>query len=130
VSLHLEILVPDGTVLDTTISAIQAADASGRFGLLPAHESLLTVLAPCMVVYRDENGVEHYAAVDGGVLLLEEGRVAIITSDAVTADRVEDVAKAVQAMLEERRQQEHSARTAFAELESSLLRELGKVERP
>jgi F-type H+-transporting ATPase subunit epsilon len=127
--LHLEILVPDGVVLETAVSALQAADASGRFGLLPAHETILTVLVPCVLEYRDENGTAHYAAVDGGVLQLEDGCASIITSDAITAHRVEEVA-AVQTMRDERRLQERSARAAFAELGSSLMRELGKVEQP
>ncbi|MGB3929464.1 MAG: F0F1 ATP synthase subunit epsilon, partial [Sphingobium sp.] len=65
--LTLEILAPDHTVLDTQVASIEAADASGRFGLLPGHEPFVTVLEPCVLIYVDDQGIERYGAVDGGV---------------------------------------------------------------
>jgi F-type H+-transporting ATPase subunit epsilon len=128
-SLDLEILVADGVVLRKCVTGLQATDASGRFGLLPHHQAFLTLLAPCLLTFRDENGREGYAAADGGVLLLEDDHVAVVTREAVVADRLEAVAPAVAAMLEARRLQEQTARAEFVELQTSLLRELGKVER-
>lgn len=128
-SMQLEILVPDGVVVQARVQSVQAADASGRFGLLPNHEAFLTLLSPCVLVYRDDNGQEHYAAADGGVLLLENNRVAVATREAVTADQLDEVADAVTAMLESRRAHEKTARAEFAELQSALLQELRKAER-
>jgi F-type H+-transporting ATPase subunit epsilon len=128
-SLELELLVPDGVVVRARITGLQATDASGRFGLLPGHEAFLTLLAPCVLFYRDEEGREHYAAADGGVVLLEGDRVAVVTREAVVADRIEEVADAAAAMLEGRRLRERTARAEFAELQTSLLHELGEVQR-
>jgi F-type H+-transporting ATPase subunit epsilon len=129
--LELEILVPDRVVVEGRIRALQAADASGRFGIRTGHEDFLTVLVPCVVRYQPESGAERFAAVDGGVLLLERGRIAIATRDAVVSDRLEKVADAAAAMLEARREKERAARSGFAELEMTLLRELRKaVPRP
>jgi F-type H+-transporting ATPase subunit epsilon len=128
-SLDLEILVPDGVVTRARVTALQAADASGRFGLLPGHEAFLTLLAPCVLSYRDGQGQEVYVAVDGGVLLLERDRVKVVSREAVTAARLEEVADAAAAMLEARRQREHLARVEFAELQTTLLRELREVQR-
>ena len=44
-------------------------------------------------------GRESFAAVDGGVLLLEGGRISVVTRDAVVAERLEDVADEAAAML-------------------------------
>jgi F-type H+-transporting ATPase subunit epsilon len=130
-SLELEILAPDRVVLEERVVSLQAADASGRFGLRSGHEDFLTVLVPCVVRFQPETGVERFAAVDGGVLRLDRGRVAIATRDAVVADGLEQVADAAAAMLEARREKERAARSGFAELETTLLRELRKaVERP
>ncbi|MHB1556877.1 MAG: F0F1 ATP synthase subunit epsilon [Isosphaeraceae bacterium] len=130
-SLELEILAPDRVLLKARVVSIQAADASGRFGLRSGHEDFLTVLVPCVLRFRPEGGAERFAAVDGGVLLLEQGQVAIATRDAVIADRLDQVADAAAAMLEARRQAELSARSGFAELETALIRELRKaVQRP
>ena len=128
-SLDLEILVPDSVVVRTRVRRLQASDASGRFGVLPGHEPFLTLLVPCVLCYEDEAGRERYAAADGGVMLLEQKEVSVITREAVVAERLEEVADAVAAMLEKRRLQEQTARAEFAELQTTLLRELRKVEK-
>jgi len=127
-TLDLEILVPDGTVVRTRTTSVQATDASGRFGLLPGHQAFLTLLAPCVLVFREEDGRERYAAADGGVLRLEGEQVSVVTREAVVADRLEEVADAAAAMLRARQAEERTARAEFAELQFSLLRELRKVE--
>ena len=129
-SMELEILVPDGVVLRERVTALQAADSSGRFGLLPGHEDFLTLLVPCVLAYRTEDGTERYAAADGGVLRKQGGRVSVATREAVAAGRLDEVADAVAAMLKARRRSERSARTEFAELQVSLLRQLREVEKP
>lgn len=126
-SLELEVLAPDHVVIKDRVVSLQAGDASGRFGLRTGHEDFLTVLMPCVVRYQPEAGGERFAAVDGGVLVLERGRIAIVTRDAVVADRIEEVADAAAAMLEARRAKERAARSGFAELETTLLRELRKA---
>lgn len=135
-TMKLEILVPDGVVLDTPINGLRAADTSGLFGLWPNHEDFATLLVPCVLSYRDEENREHYAAVDGGVLVLRsqtefgnERRVSIGTREAVLANCIEEVADAAAAMLAARRQEERTAREEFAELQSSLLREMHKAEK-
>ena len=127
-TLNLEILVPDGVVLSTTVRGVRAADRSGLFGLWPNHEDFATLLVPCVLSYRDEDNREHYAAIDGGVLVLQKGRVSIGTREAVLADLVEEVADAATAMLAARREEERTARAEFAELQAALLRELPKAE--
>jgi F-type H+-transporting ATPase subunit epsilon len=127
-TMDLEILVPAGIVARATIEALEAADSSGRFGLWPNHERFFTVLVPCVLAYREQRGRPSFAAVDGGVLLSEQNRISVVTRDAVVAPRLEEVADAAAAMLRTRREQELSARAAFAELEASLLRELHRSE--
>jgi F-type H+-transporting ATPase subunit epsilon len=131
VSLELEILVPDRMIVRTQVVALQAADARGWFGLRTGHEDFLTVLVPCVVRYQTAEGPERFAAVDGGVLALEGGRIAIVTRDAVLAERLDRVADAAAAMLQARKEKEQAARSGFADLETTLVRELRKaVERP
>jgi F-type H+-transporting ATPase subunit epsilon len=127
-NLDLEILVPDGVVVHTEVEGVQAADASGRFGLWPGHQAFVTLLTPCVLLYREVGGRERYAAADGGVLLVNGKQVSVVTREAVVADRLEDVADTVTAMLRARRIDEQTARAEFAELQFALLRELRQVE--
>jgi F-type H+-transporting ATPase subunit epsilon len=127
-TLTLEILVPDGVVMQGPIGTVQAVDASGSFGLLPGHEDFCTVLVPSVLSYRDGSGQTHFAAVDGGVLLLERGQVSVVTQDAVVADQLELVVDAAAQMLAQRQGQERAARAAFADLVAALLREMPEAE--
>lgn len=127
-TLELKLMVPDGVVFQSHIRALQATDASGRFGLLPGHELFVTVLAPGLMSFRDEQDRERFAAVDGGVLVLKDNHVSIACREAVVAERLEDVAERVATMIDERRLNERTARAEFAELQSTLLRQLRKAE--
>ncbi|MGN6545417.1 MAG: hypothetical protein ACTHK7_10250 [Aureliella sp.] len=127
--LDLEILVPDGVALRDRIASLQAADGSGRFGVLPGHEPFLTLLVPCVIACRREDNQQRYVAADGGVLSLQDNHVSVVTREAVIADQLEEVADAVVAMLAARRQRERTARAEFAELQSSLLKQLHKMEK-
>ncbi len=126
-TLDLEIIAPDRVIAHGRVVAVQAADASGRFGIWPGHEDFLTVLVPCVLRSRAEDGRERFAAVDGGVLLLESGRISVATRDAVVAERLDEVADQAAAMLDARKNKEQAARAGFAGLETSLLRELRKA---
>ena len=128
-SLEFEILAPDGVVVQEQILGLRAADATGQFGLWPNHEPFLTLLAPCVLYFRAQDGKERYAAVDGGVLRSQAGKVSIVTRDAVKAERLEEVADAATAMLEARRKREMAAKTDFAALQTSLLRQLNEVQK-
>jgi F-type H+-transporting ATPase subunit epsilon len=127
-NLELEILIPDGVAVRTRVTSLTAADGTGRFGLLPHHQTFLTLLSPCVLSFREERGDERYAAADGGVLLLEADRVSIVTREAVVADDLDEVADAVESMLEARRQDELAARNEFAGLRARLLRELSNID--
>lgn len=128
-TIGLEILVPDAVMLDTRVTGLQAADATGRFSLRPGHERFVTVLTPSLLVYTDEKGTERYAAVDGGVLVLEGDRISVVTREAVLADRLEDVSERAAAILDVRRQQERQARAEFDELQTTLAKQLARVGR-
>jgi F-type H+-transporting ATPase subunit epsilon len=130
-SMELEILAPDGVVLREHVRGVQAADASGRFGLLPGHECFVTLLTPCVLSWlNNQTGRECFAAADGGVLLLEKDRVWVVTREAVVADQLEKVADAAATMLEARRSEERAARAEFVELQTALLRQLAEVQKP
>jgi F-type H+-transporting ATPase subunit epsilon len=127
--LQFELLAPDGVLVDEPIQSLQAADASGRFGILPNRERFFTILIPCVLSFVRQDGQRRYAAADGGALLLEDNHLSIAAREALVADRLEDVADAAAEMFKARQAQEHTARSAFVELELSLVQQLRKAER-
>jgi F-type H+-transporting ATPase subunit epsilon len=127
--LQFELLAPDGVLVEEPILSLQGADASGRFGLWPNHERFFTILVPCVLSFLRRDGRPRYAAADGGVLLLEDNRLSIASREALVAERLEDVADAAAAMFRARQTQERAARSAFVELELSLVQQLRQAER-
>lgn len=125
--LSLEIMKPDGCLLRMDVRSVQAVDATGSFGLCPGHEDFCTALVPSILTYRDDAGIDHYVAVDGGVLLLENGHVAIATREAVPSDDLDDVSVAVASLLRARRESEQAATVTFNKLVAELLEQLPHV---
>lgn len=126
-TLRLEIIAPDAVVLETAVSGVQAADATGRFGVRPGHEPFVTVLVPSLLVYTDAHGAERYAAIDGGVMVVEKGTVSVTTREAVLSDRLDDLAARAADILDARRRREHHARTEFEELQFALVKQLARA---
>ncbi|MBO0797521.1 MAG: hypothetical protein J2P31_01745, partial [Blastocatellia bacterium] len=58
-----------------------------------------------------------------------QNRISIVTSEAVVADRLDEVAAVAESMLAARRLYEKAAHTEFAALRAMLLREMGGVVR-
>jgi F-type H+-transporting ATPase subunit epsilon len=128
VSLRLEIRVPEEVVLQADVVSLQAGDATGRFGLRPGHEPFVTVLSPGLIICRAIDGREWYVAADGGVLLLEDDLVSVVTREAVVADRLDAVADAAAAMVTARQEEEHQAGVTAEQLTAMLLRELREAQ--
>jgi F-type H+-transporting ATPase subunit epsilon len=128
VNLTLEIVVPDQTVLDTTVRSVKAVDATGSFALLPGHENFCAALVPSILTYCDADDVERYVAVDSGVLLLEGNRVSVATREAVASNDLEGLADALASMVRARREQEQAASKSFARLVAQLLQQLPQME--
>lgn len=127
--LELQIILPDQQVLNVEAASVQAADATGRFGLRPGHEPFVTVLAPSLLVYTTGSGQEKYVAVDGGVLLLESNRVVVATREAVCSDRLEELAERAAAILDRHQAEERQAEAEFHELQAALVRQLAQAVR-
>jgi F-type H+-transporting ATPase subunit epsilon len=126
-TLGLRILVPDALVLDARVTGVQAADSTGRFGLRAGHEPFVTVLSPSLLVYTEDDGRERYAAVDGGVLMLERDQVSVVTREAVLADRFEELAAKAAAILDFHQREERQARAEFHELQVALVEQLARM---
>lgn len=123
----LDLRTPGGPVVQEPVLTVKAWDASGAFALLPAHQPFVTVLEPCILIYRPEGGGERYVAVDGGILLLEGGQVTVVTHDAVPAESIESAGDATTGMLRARGELEAEATEAFADLTRTLVRELSTL---
>ena len=96
--MRLRLTSPTHVLLDREVTYVQAEDASGRFGVLPGHESYLTALEPSILIYRHrENGREEesYAAVRQGVLRVTREGVQVAVRDAHLSSNLEELLETV-----------------------------------
>jgi F-type H+-transporting ATPase subunit epsilon len=92
-NLRLVIVTPERIVVNVIgVLAVRASDASGSFGILPRHASLLTVLPASVIRWRDIADTTHFCAVRGGVLTMSAGsEVAVACRQAQLAEHIEEL---------------------------------------
>ncbi len=113
------------------VSYVRAEDSSGSFGIEPHHADFLTTLAICVVRWRDEESVERYVAVRGGVLRVREGKVVeIATREAVASGDLERLRSQVLSAMAKNLEAEQSARSGALRLEHAAIRHIYRYLRP
>jgi F-type H+-transporting ATPase subunit epsilon len=98
VTLHVELVVPDGELWAGTAGLVIAKTMDGDIGVLTGHSPVLGILAPGSVVriqpeegagdVADDRG-EVVAAVDGGFFSVADDRVSILARQAQLASEVD-----------------------------------------
>lgn len=76
-TVQLEIVSPQGLILDGTAEKVQIPGKSGYLGILPKHAALITELAAGDILYA-VNGVAKSVRVNGGIAEILPNRVTIV----------------------------------------------------
>lgn len=76
-TVQLEIVSPEGVILDGTADKVQIPGKSGYLGILPKHAALITELAGGDIRYA-VNGVAKSVRVKGGIAEILPNRVTIV----------------------------------------------------
>ncbi|MGD9680238.1 MAG: ATP synthase F1 subunit epsilon [Candidatus Obscuribacterales bacterium] len=93
---QLKVITPERIVLDTPAQSITATARDGQLTVLPRHEPLVTALGVDVLTYKDKEGVEHSAAIIGGILEVGENTVTVLSDTAELGIEI-DEARANQA---------------------------------
>ncbi len=91
-TLSLKIITPERIVLDEKVEEISARAIDGDFAVLPNHQPMITALAIDVLRYKT-NGVEHSAAIMGGLFEVGENEVTVL-SDVAELDTEIDATRA------------------------------------
>lgn len=126
-TLRLVVRTPSGVVVDRPVVAVNAEDASGRFGLRPGVEPLVSALVPTMLEYRDPSGESHLVAVHQGALVATRDEVRVAVRRAVPCSSLEAVRAEVRAAARGEalrvREVRHTFRGLFRRLYGALIEE-------
>jgi len=91
-SLHVIVVTPESTVVDTTADFVALPLADGEYGVAPAHSPMIGRLGYGELRIRSAGRVDRYYA-DGGFVQVHDNIVSVLTNRAMPA-RVIDPAVA------------------------------------
>lgn len=126
---RLIVRTPSGVVVDEPVTAVNAEDESGRFGLRPGVEPLVSALVPTVLEYRDLEGVAHILAVHRGSLRAERDEVRVAVRRAIPCSSLEAVRRELVTSAQQERVSTKDARRIFGTLYQRLYAALIAEER-
>lgn len=124
--LHLQIATPAAVIVDSeAVTSVRAMDASGSFGILPGHASMLTVLPTSVVEWMEIDGRRRYCAVRGGVLSVSDGaKIAIASRSAVVGASLDELESVVLGTESAEIESNRQARVKQTQLHAQAVRHL------
>jgi len=130
--MRLTVCTPLSVVIEAmSVLHVRAEDATGAFGILPGHADFLTVLALCVLTWRDEAGAEHHVAVRGGVLEVRGGdTVLVATREAILGDDLKHLELDVVSRFNSELAAERSARVDAQRLYLAAVHQIVRYLRP
>lgn len=133
-SLHIQVITPEETVLDIQASQITIPTTTGEITVLPNHVPVFTQLAPGeLTIYKDDK--KEHLIVEGGFLEVSKNVVTILADFAIhgkdiSIAKVEEAKKRAENKLKEKLSNNDFA-IAEAELRKAMLqlRVAAKIKR-
>jgi len=127
---RLVVTLPNRIAVEAAVTRVGAEGIHGSFTMLPHHLDHVVLLAPGILSYTGEDGEQHYAAVDGGVLTKVGEEVRIATTAAVPGGRLEELKESVTEAFGHLDERDRSARLALARIETHIVQQLLSFEEP
>jgi F-type H+-transporting ATPase subunit epsilon len=130
--MRLVVTTPTAILVNAgNVSYLRAEDSTGAFGIQRGHADFLTALAISVLIWRDTAGVEHYAAVRGGVLRVRGGLVVeVATREAVLGKELGQLREVVLAEMSRNAEMERAARVGALGLQQAVIQQIFRYLRP
>lgn len=103
------------------------ADASGVFGILPGHETMVAVLRYGLARFLDDTGVWHYVALPGGVLRFSDNALSIASVRYFLGDEPGALVDGLASEMARNDSELSTARQTLAKIDRALLRRLADL---
>ena len=100
--LKVEVVAADRQLWTGDVVNLIARTTEGDMGILPGHEPIMAALVPCVVEIVTADGRGETLAIDGGFISVAEGKVWILSNEALMGGEVTlDAARMEQAELQQ-----------------------------
>lgn len=127
--MKIRVLTPSEVVLEEDVVHVTAEDVTGSLGIRAGHAPMVTPLVPGIVIARGEGGRERFVAVNGGVMMVAEDTVEVVSRHAVAGTDLAGLTDQVVAGFEKEHQEDKANRAAFEKLRMSFLRGVVEFDR-
>jgi F-type H+-transporting ATPase subunit epsilon len=127
-NIRLEVVTPEGQVVDEPVQIVMAPGSLGEFGVLAGHTPFMTSLITGGIHYHDENGKDQYVFVSGGFAEALSDKVTVLAESAekmddIDAERAKDsLERAEKRLAEDRAKQQVDIARAKASIERAVMR--------
>ena len=74
--MHVKVYAPFKTYFNGIADSISAANDTGAFDILPRHHNFMTLLSPCDIIVRSEQG-EEKVPITRGIMHVKADRVIV-----------------------------------------------------
>ncbi len=127
-TMTLKVMLPTEILLEKPVIKVIAEAENGSFCLLPRHIDFTAALAPGILSFTDPDGLEHYAALDNGVLVKCGSEVLISAFNGVLGEDLTQLRFLIAEHFITLDEQQRTARSALARLEAGVVRRFMEVE--
>ncbi len=125
-TLRLEIVTPAGTVYSEDVEMVTLPGVAGEMGVYPQHVRLITQLVPGELIVR-KNGRDQFIATGEGLIEVTADCVAILTDQAIPAERIDEAKVEEARQRAEARLREKLSDEEVASVNASLARSLAQL---
>ncbi|MBU3824905.1 MAG: F0F1 ATP synthase subunit epsilon [Candidatus Oceanisphaera merdipullorum] len=128
--MQVELRLPTRTLFSGTAIKVFATAANGAFTLLVNHTDFVTALVPSVLIVMDEAGVEHFFAVDEGILVKKDHAVRIAIQRGLQGESLTAINNLVSTHFLAVDDADRVARSALSRLEANIVRRFGDLRKP
>jgi F-type H+-transporting ATPase subunit epsilon len=127
-NIKLEVVTPEGYVVDEEVQIAVAPGSLGEFGVLIGHTPFLTTLKTGVMHYTDAKGAEEFVFVSGGFAEALPDKLTVLAESAERRKDVDvDRAKAAMQRAQERLAQSQSEDIDFNRAKAAMERALHRI---
>lgn len=125
-TLKLEIVTPEAIIYSADVEAVTLPGIEGQLGILPHHVRLMTQLVPGELIVR-KDGHGEFLAVGEGLVEVTSRSVCVVTSMAISVERIDEAKVEEARRRAEARLREKISSEEVAAVNASLARSLAQL---
>ena len=126
--MNLKVLLPTGVLLEEEARKVSLEASDGALTILPRHIDMTTSVVPGVLSFETPGGVEQFAAVSEGVLVVAGDEVRVSVRKAVRGEALGRLRERVEAEFEKLDEHEQSAKLALNKIEATFVHRFIELE--